>query len=435
MYYPPVENTFWRQFVSLFEKINGEKIVYALVLLFPIFTVSVRHWASTIFGVFAIISLILLYFQRNDRTQLLKEEKILVWSFAAYFGVFILTSIVNGWGQVHTRYMGVDIRFLLFVPMYLVIRQMNDWFKWLLTGCAIGIIATSIDGINDILLNKTIVYNVAIYKGIYSPLFTGPVTLIFVAVLMACYPVLSSNKWIKLILIMLCMLALFVVVHTGARNAYLALIVFGLLFVFNYFKGVRRWVLLGFSAIIIATSILTIDIAQFKLNRAVVLYEQYFKIEDPAKHQGGLTSVGTRLEMWRITPLFFKDNPVFGVSRGKYSTEVKKYINNGLAHPDSGKHGHPHNIYSEIIISKGLVGLLSFFMLTIYPLFILIRDFRKNINSAFPGILLIVGYLIFSLTDASTFIKGNYVAVYIIFLSVLFSYHMQNKQNMQTRLE
>lgn len=113
MYYPPVENSLWRQVLSQFEKISSDKIVYVLLFLLPIFAVTVRHWVSNIFGILALLSLVLLYLHRNQRTELLKEEKILLWGFAAYFGVFILTSVVNGWGPLQTRYTGVEIRFFI----------------------------------------------------------------------------------------------------------------------------------------------------------------------------------------------------------------------------------------------------------------------------------------------------------------------------------
>ena len=157
-------------------------------------------------------------------------------------------------------------------------------------------------------------------------------------------------------------------------------------------------------------------------------FTDYVSYAEQAKFKGHLSSVGTRLEMWRVTPIFFEDNPLFGVSRGNYSEEVKQYINNGLAHPDIGMHGHPHNVYSEAIISKGLIGLISLLFITAYPLLILIRDYRQHAPSGFCGIVLITGYMVLSLTDAATLIKGNYTAIYIVFLAVLFSWHIQQKQ-------
>ena len=133
MYYPPVETGFWRQILSQFEKISSDKIVYTLLFLLPVFAVTVRHWVSDIFVLLSITSLVMLYRQRGRKIELAREEKILLWGFAAYFGVFILTSLVNGWGPPQTRHSAVEIRFLMFVPLYLVIRQMDNVANRLIT--------------------------------------------------------------------------------------------------------------------------------------------------------------------------------------------------------------------------------------------------------------------------------------------------------------
>lgn len=422
MYYPPVESSLWRQILSQLEKIRSDKIVYSLLFLLPVFAVTVRHWVSDIFGLLSIISLVLLYRHRHRQTELAAEEKILLWGFTAYFGVFILTSVVNGWGPLQTRYTGVEIRFLLFVPLYLVIRQLDNAAKWLLTGAIFGVIFTAYDGARVVFFN-----NIDLYTGVYSPLFTGPIVLVLASLLIPYFYGGTDKKWMKWFLLLIACLAFFIVAQTGARNAYLAAVVLGLLFIIHQYKGAKRFVLIGAVFVFAYLSYLSVPTINDRLNKAVTEYSDYLAYPDPAKFQGRLSSVGTRLEMWRVTPIFFKDHPLFGVSRGNYSTEVRKYIDAGLVHPDIGGHGHPHNVYSEAIISKGLIGFISLLWITVYPLFILIRDYRQNMRSAFYGIALITAYMILSLTDASTLIKGNYTAIYVIFLAVLFSYHFQEK--------
>ncbi len=422
MYYPPVETGFWRQLISQLEKVGSDKLVYSLVFLLPIFTVTVRHWVSNVFGLLSIVSLILLYLHRNTKVELAREEKILLWGFAAYFGVFILTSVVNGWGSAQTRHSGVEIRFLMFVPLYMAIRQMDSAAKWLITGCIFGVIFTAYDGARDVFVN-----NIDVYTGVYSPLFSGPVIVIMISLLIPYFYNTGDKKWMKLFLLTLACMAFFVVAQTGARNAYLAVVVLGLLFIAHQYKGVKRVVLIGAVFMFAYSSYLFVPKVHDRLNTAYKETTDYFAYTNPATFQGALTSVGTRMEMWRVTPIFLKDHPVFGVSRGNYSEGVKKYISAGLVHPDIGRHGHPHNVYSEAIISKGLLGFIALLWIMVYPLVILVRDYRRNMRSAFYGIVLISAYMVMSLTDASTLIKGNYSSIYILFLAVLFSYHFQQK--------
>lgn len=423
MYYPPVENNIWRQIVSLLEKISGEKIVYGLLFLLPIFAVTVRHWVSSIFGVLALLSLVLLYLQRKQRTELFREEKILLWGFAIYFGVFLFTSVINGWGPAQTRSTGVEIRFLMFVPIYLVIRQMGDSAKWLIIGSVLGVVFTAYDGARVIFLD-----NIDVYRGMYSPLFTGPIILLLAAILFPYFYAKANNKWQKLFLLLVVCLAFFVVSQTGARNAYVAAIFLSLLFVFHQYQAVKRYVLIGAALSLACIAYISVDTINGRVDRAYDEYTEYFAYKNPARTKKKLSSVGVRLEMWRATPMFFKENPFFGIGRGNYSTDIKHFVEKRWVHEDIGKHGHPHNVYSEAIISKGLFGLVVFLWISIYPLVILIKGYRNSFKSAYYGITLIAAYLIFSLTDASTLIKGNYSSMYIVFLAVLFSYHIQEKQ-------
>lgn len=430
MYYPPVENSLWKQILAQLEKISGEKIVYGLLFLLPIFAVTVRHWVSNIFGVLALLSLVLLYLQRKQRTELLREEKILLWGFAAYFGVFILTSVVNGWGPLQTRYTGVEIRFLLFIPIYLVVRKMPNSVKWLIWGAVFGVVFTAYDAAHEI-----IVLNIKEYDGVYSPLFTGPVIVLLITILIPFLYTQANNKWHKLLLVLMACLAYFIMSQTGARNAYMAAFILCIMFIFHQYKDAKRYIYLALALLYAYGSYVFDETINYRMTIAYEQYKTYLSYSNPATTKDPLSSIGTRLEMWRATPIFFKDNPVFGVSRGNYTSESKIYAKKGLVHRDISDHGHPHNIYSEAIISKGLIGLLSFLWITLYPLSVLIKDYRGKMKTAFYGVTLITGYLLLSLTDASTFIKGNYVSIYVILLAVLFSFHIQEKLKLQIKSE
>lgn len=92
-------------------------------------------------------------------------------AFAIYFAVFVLTSVVNGWGTLQTKQTGVEIRFLLFIPVYLVIRQMPDGTKWLLSGAILAIIATAFDAVQYLFHGNGLGSNIdsSRYHGVYSP--------------------------------------------------------------------------------------------------------------------------------------------------------------------------------------------------------------------------------------------------------------------------
>lgn len=136
--------------------------------------------------------------------------------------------------------------------------------------------------------------------------------------------------------------------------------------------------------------------------------------------------------MWRVSALFFKDNPIWGIGRGNYVNEVGKYVDQGLVHAEVAKHSHPHNAFLEMVISKGLSGLVIFMALLFYPLIYFVRTFKLCRETAMLGIIHIVGFAVFSLTDASTFIKGNYLSIFLLFLATFFAWHVRNVRERDT---
>ncbi len=59
----------------------------------------------------------------GKRPALLKQEKVWLWLCAVFFLAFVVSALINGWGHVQNRELAVEIRYLLVVPLYLMLRQ------------------------------------------------------------------------------------------------------------------------------------------------------------------------------------------------------------------------------------------------------------------------------------------------------------------------
>ena len=93
--------------------------------------------------------------------------------------------------------------------------------------------------------------------------------------------------------------------------------------------------------------------------------------------------------------------------------------------------GHPHNVFAEALVSKGLLGFTVVVLMFFYPLYIFIRDFRKSRTTARAGIVFIMTILIVMQTEAAVIVKGNFVAVFLLFLAVIFSWHVRRVSQWQ----
>ena len=113
-----------------------------ILFLFPIGIVTVPHWSS---GFFALLALIGIFSLRKNLSmvELGREEKVVAWLFAMLFFSFLLSATANGWEHYHVRYLEDEIRFLLFLPTYLLVRRVDGAMKALVQGSVLGILMTA----------------------------------------------------------------------------------------------------------------------------------------------------------------------------------------------------------------------------------------------------------------------------------------------------
>jgi len=130
--------------------------------------------------------------------------------------------------------------------------------------------------------------------------------------------------------------------------------------------------------------------------------------------------------MWRFSGIAFWDAPVFGMGRGNYAEVAQGYASAGRIRADVADSAHPHNAYVEALLSRGAVGLVAFLLMTLYPLYYFMSTRQRATYTALLGTVHIAGLMVFSLTDASTFIKGNFISVFLLYLAVLFSWHVRS---------
>lgn len=393
-----------------------ERAVYALLFLLPVAGISVRHWISATFTLLVLLALPDVLRRRHELTA---AERVVLITAAAFFGVFVLTALINGWSELQTRYLGREVRFLLFVPVYLMIRRYPDAGLWLLRGGVAGgfaLLGQSLYDVHVLGLERA--------QGIYSPNLLGPFGAMLAVFMLVLWRLERERRWLRYAIAPSIAAALVAVAFSGSRGAYVGLIGMFAVWAALSFRGRR------FAAAALATLALgaigytssehverRIDLAASELVSAVR------EGELPQTQGGHLGPVSARLEMWRVSWLIFRDHPLWGVGRGNYTEAARRYAERGDVHPDAANSGHPHNAYLEMLVSKGIVGLAVFVVLLFYPLLHFWRTRRGSPDTALLGTVLVTGFALFSLTDASTFIKGNFISIFLIYLAALFSWH------------
>ncbi|MFO7604410.1 MAG: O-antigen ligase family protein [Gammaproteobacteria bacterium] len=396
-----------------------EQLVYVLVFLFPIAGMSVKHWISTLFNALVLLSLFSLH---KSRTPLLKEEKVFLWICAAYFAMFVIAALGNGWGELQTRYLGTETRFLWFIPLYLLIRRYPDCTAWLLKGSVLGGFVLLAQAYHDVFIAGG-----STATGLYSKNIIGPF-----AVLTAfwCLHYLWQQRrvlhWAVVVLILMSVVAALLTAGlSGSRGAYVGFVVTGIFCIMFFSRP--RWMFASL-AVMGLTGFLfyqNMPIVQNGVDKAVTEVQEYFAAADPVSAPSSATSTGVRLEMLRTGLLFVKDHPLIGIGPGNYRQQAKVYVAEGKASPAIADFHHPHNTFIEVASAKGLLGLLTVLLLFYYPVYVYIRGYRRCRATAVIGLIHVVALSTFSLTDHSVVLMNNYTSILLLGTAIFFSAHMR----------
>jgi len=408
---------------SIRQKVTTETVAAFLIFLFPIFGVSIKNWLSDIFVILVLVGLVARFYAFNYQTPLYIQEKILIGILISFFSVFLISSTLAGWNQEGIYAIGTEIRFLFIIPVYLLVRKIPDCGKHLLAGAVIGALVGGVQAIIDIYY-----FGYRLAGGAYGHLFIGPVTLLMISLIVPGMHVFKVKKYVLYIMVLSGLIGINAIVLSTARSAYLGVIVIGILTIIYYLRGRTTAIFITLFAIVLAVAYLGDGRINQRVNRGFTEVQSYLhRLEkypgQPSKYTMG--SIGKRLEMWRATKYFFSEAPWFGVGRFNYAVKINEYAKEGLVNKKIANTPHAHNVFFNMIDEKGIFGLITTLLILYYPLYVFIRTRNASRDSAFAGIVLITAITVFSLTEAAPFVKGNFVAIYLVFLSVFFSWHLR----------
>jgi O-antigen ligase len=318
----------------------------------------------------------------------------------------------------------VEVRYLLFIPVYLLVREMNAsalWFFWGVIGGAFCIFAYGMYELFVIHAGET-VYRIT---GPYHHLYYGAMAAVTGFVALAAKENLAVKlRWVSVVGFVL---ALISVVLSGARGSYVMALLASLLWgalrlpmrrfiLFTVILGALMFGLYKFS-----------DIVNYQVGRAIDDVVDYFTLTDLSKIGEDRRSASIRFELWRFSIAIIRDHPLLGIGRSNFDQQETHYMTPAQREDPQLQRSQPHNAYLGVLVSKGLVGGIAFALIFFYPAYIFFRDYRDSPTTAFPGIMLMVTYFAYSLVEVP-FIKGNGTAVYLIFLAVILSSHLRRNQ-------
>jgi O-antigen ligase len=140
------------------------------------------------------------------------------------------------------------------------------------------------------------------------------------------------------------------------------------------------------------------------------------------------TSMGTRIEIWKVGAGLLKESPILGIGLGQYE---KKYIENaerilGKA-PFEPVRLHSHNLYMEFWLQSGILGLISFIWVTILAYRQIYKNFNPDEKKMLIALLIMLTYILIHGIIDVTFWKNDLALIFWMIFAGVFALGKERK--------
>ncbi len=407
------------------------RLTIFLVILFPIAILHFNHGGSTTFFLLVLLGICTPHLQRYRPFS--KDEKKLFMVLGLFFGLALLSIIINGINRQNVSEIEVFGKFLFAIPFSYLLLRIKPKQHWLWIGLVSGSLLSGILGLFEAITHGfPPTYRV---QGSTHPIIYGDLSMAMAFMSLGGIKYFTQkNKWMILLPLIAFSCGLTGSVLSGTRGAWLALPALCFLLIWYYWK-----ILNNLQRIVIVISILTIPTLLYFIPQTGIQK----KINDARQDiiafqekQDEITSVGARLGMWQVAWNIFIDNPFVGIGPGVYTKAAQKFVDAGIHQEGVTRGNHPHNEFLNVLCTRGLfgfIGLLVLFWVPIKYFYVnMIKEDQTLSSFGLTGIILLVSYLHFGLTEAILYRSPP--ILFFTFYLTLVTYHISSLSKKESDL-
>ena len=350
--------------------------------------------------------------RKRARPRLEREEIVLISVLVLYF---LVGSLVNLAHAAPIREYDAPLRFVLAIPVLLLLCVFPPMPRFFWSGVALGAIFAGLFAAWQIFSAGELRA-----EGFTNPIQFGNISLLLGILCLAGLGWSVSQRrpacWYALMVCGIC-LGLLGSFLSGSRGSWISLLVALPVAYFCHGGALNR----RHVAVSIATVLVLFGVLQAapqlsmegRIKLAVTEAQDYFDSGTST------TSVGTRLEMWRAGLLLVPEHPWLGWGKDGYVQQEADLVRAGKVRPILGEHNHLHNEYLDALVKRGVFGLAALLALYLVPLALFARRLKDDNRAVRPyavaGVLLIVCYMVFGLTQAFlTHVNGVMTLVFML---------------------
>lgn len=361
---------------------------------------------------------------------LIPEEKTIFVSVCLLFTSAVISAI-----YIDTDLARADrfYRFILVIPIYLFFKHNVVEEKHIWPGLVAGSFIAQIVAIYQVFGPL----NLPRAAGSVNPILFGDMALIMGVMSLAGVGWWrQQRRWMAVVPYCAFVAGLGASALSLSRGGWVALPLLGLVLIWysiRYLSCKKLFYVLALTFLLVGAIYL---VPQTRVHNRVELsinqVDQYLNstdVHDPSRR----TPIGIRFEMWKAAWMIFSDHPIIGVGWGDYQLKIKELVDEGLINRHVLVYYHPHNQYLSALAKGGVLGFLSMFSLFLFPGIIFYRymhiKYKNEINRmALAGLLFVVGFACFSLTEA-ILERSRTIIFYSFYLAVFLAMILGQRQN------
>ena len=349
------------------------------------------------------------FFLKNKSKKLYYIEKVIFITFSLYF----FTYMIYIFNDQDFAISDIDhaSRFILLIPLYFAFREIKS-FSFVEKLIIFSSLFTSVFVVaNFALFDVARSYRYSCISGAQVSLVLGSITLF----------ILLGKKNLNVILLLsITVLFSFISVFLSETRGVIICIPFSITIVIYLRFNQIKFKYIVYTILLFAVTAYGLVQSVPSLSSRYSKTVENIKILDQSIKSGqfhGSSSITIRYNFIKYGILAFLEKPIFGSGRNGFRKEmVEKGYDEKYLIPLT----HTHNQFVSDLLMRGLFGFLStlIFMLILILIFLALRKHCEKEFSSY-GIILILSYLMFFLTD-SPFIGSMHATIFFVFCSFLF---------------
>ena len=370
-------------------------------------------------------TMLVLFMYRRNYWYYLKEafSNKIVQAFLLFYFVY-LVGMTYSEDFYYTKKFMDKVKYLLFPLVFLAFLDLRFSFR-IIYAFICGVLFAEI-------LSYLIYFNILPYElfigqyEVYKTIISRPLiqedhsTSLVLSIALILYFFINrfkDNLVLKLLSILFILLSFINMLIIPNRTSYVVLIILVLFSIlYTYKKNISVFFITFISLLIV--SIASYNYFSLVQNRVDLTINS---INNIIKSENYSSSLGLRIGFAKYSLEVIKNEPLLGVGTGDYMQEVRKRLPPKYKY--IGNISYPHNLYIQILLQIGIIGLCAFFYL-IYQ----IINYQASRDK--KAIMLIVAISSLLYASTTTLFASYELPLFVVFISAMIA---EKKQNIEVK--